>query len=360
MPFAATLAATPPFDFDRTMRYLHTSPSSIVERVEGRCYLRAVRLEGAPLLLRVSSVGTGEAPRLLVELLGGEATDRQGALTLDLVQRLFDLAAPAEEFYRIAAADPVFAPVALRSRGVRPLLIPEPFEALVWAIIGQQINIRFAAKLKAALVDEYGGTITVDGVAYPRFPEPATLAAADPERLRALQFSRQKIAYAMAIAQAVESGTLGLEAVRALPSDDALAALMRIKGDRPLDGGIPAAARLRPARRLPRGRRRTQACGGPVIRPRTLGDRGRSADHRRGLGTLARLRRSALVVRPATRVHARGPDGRRINGATGVASPLLCPAVKRNRPERAGGISSASTLNRAGSPPRTDATGKPV
>ncbi|MCX6022972.1 MAG: DNA-3-methyladenine glycosylase 2 [Chloroflexi bacterium] len=230
MPFAATLAATPPFDFDRTLRYLHTSPSAIVERVEGRCYLRAVRLEGAPLLLRASSVGTEEEPRLLVELLGGEATERQGALALDLVQRLFDLAAPAEEFYRIAAADPVFGPVALRCRGVRPLLIPEPFEALVWAIIGQQINIRFAAKLKAALVDEYGGTIMVDGAAYPLFPEPATLAAADPERLRALQFSRQKIAYVIGIAQAVESGALDLEAVRALPPEEALAALIRIKG----------------------------------------------------------------------------------------------------------------------------------
>src|SRR4051794_36046676 len=55
MSFAQIIPATPPFDFDLTLRYLHTSPAAIVERVEGRVYQRGVRLDGQPLLLQVSS-----------------------------------------------------------------------------------------------------------------------------------------------------------------------------------------------------------------------------------------------------------------------------------------------------------------
>lgn len=229
-PFARTIAATPPFDFDLTLRYLHTSPSAIVERTEGRAYERAVRLDGTPFLLRVTSQGSVDAPQLRVELHGGEVQPAQEAAALGLVRRLFDLDAPAEEFYGIAAADAVFAPVAARSRGLRPLLIPDPFEALVWAIIGQQINVTFAAKLKAALVAEYGDRLTVDGTEYLLFPEPERLAAASPERLRELQFSRQKIAYTLSVAAGAASGSLDFAALAALPPDAALAELMRLKG----------------------------------------------------------------------------------------------------------------------------------
>lgn len=228
--FTTEITATSPFDFDLALRYLHTSPSAVIERVEGRCYQRGIRLDGQPFLLQVSSLGSVNAPRLRVDLLGGDATPAQGAAAVELVRRLFDLDAPAEEFYRIAAADPVFGPVAARWRGLRLLLIPDPFEALVWAIIGQQINVRFAAKLKAALVAEYGGHVTVDGRRYPLFPEPAVLAAASAERLRALQFSRQKTAYTLGVAEAVATGTLDFTVLGTLPPDAALRELTAIKG----------------------------------------------------------------------------------------------------------------------------------
>jgi DNA-3-methyladenine glycosylase II len=42
---------------------------------------------------------------------------------------------------------------------LRPVLIADPYEALIWAIIGQQINVSFARKLKIALSLLCGGML---------------------------------------------------------------------------------------------------------------------------------------------------------------------------------------------------------
>jgi DNA-3-methyladenine glycosylase II len=230
MPFSAVIPVTPPFDFDLTLRYLQTSPSTVVERADGRSWQRAVRLEGKPFLLQVSSSGSPAALQLGVEVLGGEPSPSQGAAAVALVRRLFDADAQADQFYALAAADPVFWPVAARWRGLRPVLIADPFETLVWAIIGQQINVRFAARLKQALVEEYGGSLTIGGQRFPLFPEPAALAAASPARLRALQFSRQKADYILGVAAAAASGALDFAALGALPPEAALPELMALRG----------------------------------------------------------------------------------------------------------------------------------
>ena len=73
----------------------------------------------------------------------------------------------------------------MRLRAVSSRLI-SPFETLVWAVLGQQISLHVAFRLKAALVRGYGLSAVVDGETYHAFPEPATLALAAPETLAAL------------------------------------------------------------------------------------------------------------------------------------------------------------------------------
>ena len=171
------------------------------------------------------------AAALHVEALGDGLGYPHLAAAVTLTERVFGTRADVTTLERDVGDDPIFASVAQRFRGVRPVLIADPFETIVWAIIGQQINISFAAKLKRALVERFGGRVRAGDRDYLLFPDPDTLARLDHERdLRPLQFSRQKSAYTIAVARAIADGRLDLEALRAAPPDEALARLVELKG----------------------------------------------------------------------------------------------------------------------------------
>lgn len=118
----------------------------------------------------------------------------------------------------LATIEPAFAAGLARAGYPEPRLRDRGYETLLRTIIGQQVSVAAAQsiwnKLAAALGD---------------LTDPATVAAASDETLRAAGLSRQKASYARSLAEEVTSGQLDLAA---LPEVDeaAIAALTRIKG----------------------------------------------------------------------------------------------------------------------------------
>jgi len=226
------LRPTAPFDFAAALDYLRASPSAVLERVgeDDHSYRKALRLNGRDLLLTVRSIGAVASPRLTLTLAGRGLDAATATAARALVTRIFALDADPAPFLALAERDPVFGSLIHRYPGLRPVLIADPFEALIWAVLGQQITITFARTLKLRLVTLAGRSLTIDGTDYPLFPDPATLAALDPELLRAHQFSRQKASYVVSLAAAVRDGALDFARVRALPRDEAIAALTRFHG----------------------------------------------------------------------------------------------------------------------------------
>jgi len=221
----------PPFAFDLALEYLRVSPSAVIERVHEDCYVRPVRIGGRLMILRVSSAGSVEHPLLDVELLGDEASGDDLGEAAALTRRIFSTDDDIGPLREVAGHDPIFGRLVRRYYGLRPVLIADPFETLVWAILGQQINITFAAKLKRALVERFGGAIEAGPLTLAVFPTPELLATLDHERdLLPIQFSRQKSRYVIALAQAVSAGRLDLAAVSQLPADDAIAQLTQLPG----------------------------------------------------------------------------------------------------------------------------------
>ena len=113
----------------------------------------------------------------------------------------------------LAKAEPRFAQVL-------PLCDPLPlrrtddgFARLLSAIVGQQVSIASANAIWARL--EAAG-----------MTDPARVAASDEDALRALGLSRQKAAYARALALA----GVDYAALRSAPTDDVIATLTRVKG----------------------------------------------------------------------------------------------------------------------------------
>jgi DNA-3-methyladenine glycosylase II len=228
---AVSLAATPPFAFNLALDYLRVSPSAVIERIIDDAYVRPVRLNGKSFILRISGDGARQTPCLRVELLGPQPAPTDLEAARDLARRIFATDHDITGLLELMPADPVLGRLIERYRGLRPVLIPDPFEALVWAILGQQINITFAAKLKRALVTRYGGVIEAAGLALQTFPTPEQLVSLEHERdLLPLQFSRQKSRYTIELARAVRDGRIDLEAVGSLPPEEAIAALTALPG----------------------------------------------------------------------------------------------------------------------------------
>ena len=75
------------------------------------------------------------------------------------------------------------------------MVIPDLFEALYWSIIGQQINLIFAYKLKRIFTEVYGTKLTFEGINYHLFSKPEIVANIKVEDLLPFQFSNRKAEY---------------------------------------------------------------------------------------------------------------------------------------------------------------------
>ena len=232
-----TLTPNGLFSFELALSYLHAWTASTFELIDLEAinfstpsWCRALRVHGCDVLLTLRSSGAYDDPRLTLEVVGERLTPEIDAAAIATVTRVFGLATNPEPFRAMAANDPVLWPLVEPFPGLRPIMVADPFEALIWAVLGQQINVSFARTLKLRLVELCRRSITVDGDAYPLMPAPEDIAVLDPAELLARQYSRQKARYVIELSQAVTRGELDLSAISTMEHDDAIAALIRFTG----------------------------------------------------------------------------------------------------------------------------------
>lgn len=219
-----------PYAFELALTYLQTSPSAILEQIEEHRYRRALSLDGHAVLLSAWSVGRIEAPCLAVEVTGHTLPADIVARAAQHMRVVFSLDVDPGPFQRTGEGDPVFARLLYRYAGLRPVLLASPYEALIWAVIGQQVNVAFARKLKQTLVNLCGQHLALGGATYPLLPRPEDVACLDERVLRSQQFSSQKTAYLLNLSQAVASGELDFAQLAGLEYEDAVARLIQFKG----------------------------------------------------------------------------------------------------------------------------------
>ncbi len=221
-----------PYAFSLALSYLESSPSSVLESVdpERGHYERALRLDGVDLLLTVQSNGTLEAPRLAVNIHGANANPELVDAVRRHVSHIFLLDVDPAPFLRVASRDAVLGSIVGDHPGLRPLLVADAYEALVFAIVGQQVNIAFARKMKLALIEQYGQRETIAGREVLLLPTPERIAALDPVELRQIQFSRQKADYIVGLSREIAEGRLKLDALSDLPLEAAISELTQHRG----------------------------------------------------------------------------------------------------------------------------------
>ncbi len=201
-----------PFHLQQTLRYLGRDAGNLAERVSGRGYTRYFPVAGRQVLVTLRL-----APRHCTVLARPPRSAAQALRLHGLLVRFLGLDQPLAKFYRAARRHPVLRRLVREFHGVRIPQVPGLWEALCWAVVGQQINLAFAYKLRNRLIAlaNAGAAVALDSSAGTRadaglqpFPTPRQVLRLTPQLLREHQFSRQKADYVLGIARAFESGAL--------------------------------------------------------------------------------------------------------------------------------------------------------
>jgi DNA-3-methyladenine glycosylase II len=104
--------------------------------------------------------------------------------------------------------DPLLGPVVARQPGLRVIQSATVFEALTWAIIGQQINLPFAISLRRTFIAQAGRAHSSGLWCY---PEAADVARLDVDDLTSRKFSGAKAETLLRFARLVDDGALPLD-----------------------------------------------------------------------------------------------------------------------------------------------------
>jgi AraC family transcriptional regulator of adaptative response / DNA-3-methyladenine glycosylase II len=199
------------------LAYHARDPEGMTERSEGNQIWKALPTADGPVVMQLTLNPAHVSIQVHAERRIGPAT--MAALHGDALHML-GLVNQIDHFERKHAA------FVKPRRGLRLPLIPRGFDALCWAITGQQINLSFASALRRAMIglagEKVGSMIT--------HPTPQALAAVGVQALTALRYSGSKARYLIDAAGAVAGGELDIENITAGSAVAAQARLIAQRG----------------------------------------------------------------------------------------------------------------------------------
>ena len=205
-------------------------PERVAEQVDVDGLRKGVLLGGVPTLLDIRFGGGAAHCRVTFD--GPVMPDVQ-ARTHEALLNVLGLRIDPAAFGAAVQDDPWLGPVVARQPGLRIVQSATIFEALTWAIIGQQINLTFAIALRRTLI-QLAGRAHASGLWC--YPEALDVARLDISALTGRKFSNAKAETILRVARMVVDGSLalgrhaGMEEISGTASADVSEKLLAIKG----------------------------------------------------------------------------------------------------------------------------------
>jgi DNA-3-methyladenine glycosylase II len=201
--FALSIDLPPDYRRQDVFTFHGRDAEGLAERIDGPSIRKGVMIDGVPAVLEID-LGTQPDRALCTVDVEGAALPAQAQ---DMLRNVLGLRIDPAPFEAAVADDPLFAPLVARERGLRVIQSATIFEALSWAIIGQQINLSFAIALRRTF-------IALAGRAHPGglwcYPEAVDAARLDLEQLTSRKFSRAKAETLLRLARLAADGLLSL------------------------------------------------------------------------------------------------------------------------------------------------------
>jgi DNA-3-methyladenine glycosylase II len=138
------------------------------------------------------------------------------------IARVLSLDHDGTGYAAVGERDPVVGRLQRESGYLRPVLFNSPYEAAGWAIISARLHHRQARRVRS----EMSSRLVVDGVALEVFPAPEELLARD----AIPGLSAEKVTRLHGVARAALEGRLESERLLALPVEEAIAEVQRLRG----------------------------------------------------------------------------------------------------------------------------------
>ena len=228
------------FSVEWMLNHIRTSSYGVPYRfVNHRTLRRPLWLAGAPAVVEFDLSRAGVMKFRLLPLLGhvGPSGQKNVALLDELTAQtlfLWGLGDEVEDLHASMASDRDMAPLLERFGALRIVRAPDLFEALLVAVIGQQVSVQAAQSIRRRLMRKMGTRVTVGKAAgrenHYFYPTPRQLINAGELGLREQGLSRQKSKYLLEIAHHAVSGELDREAFTTLSDEEAIRRLCKIKG----------------------------------------------------------------------------------------------------------------------------------
>lgn len=189
----------------------------ISERVTGTSLQKGVIWRNLPACLTIRfDVGSAEA-QLSVD---GRVPRADSSVLAAMTRRMLGLDQGIDEFEARYREHPQLGGMIARQSGLRVPVAATPFEALTWAVTGQQISVGAAVSLRRKLVAATGVRHSAGLLCY---PEAWQIARLDEETLRGAGFSRTKAETLLTLSRLVAEERLPLDDwLRALPPADVI------------------------------------------------------------------------------------------------------------------------------------------
>ena len=222
------ITITPPkeFSFELACSFLARSPRELLHRLENEKVFKALYVNNKNVLITIQQ----EKTNLQINFLNHSPSQSEKEYVIKYVHDWFDLNTDLKPFYKLVKNDDLLGSLTKKYFGYRIVGQPDLFESLVWAVLGQQINLTFAYTLKQRFVEQFGNTLLHENQKYFLFPSYDRVSQLTPESLLALQFSKQKANYTIGIAKAFVSGEITQASLQHLSLHEAKEKLMKIKG----------------------------------------------------------------------------------------------------------------------------------
>ena len=221
VPFSLGLSAQIFLGLDEQVR---TYTNSMLSQV--------LRTDGNLVLVKVTSEGTVEQPKLRIELASNQPitadTKKAAQATIEYI---FNLNLDLNLFYKQVENDSVLNKITRQLCGFKYPTTATAFESLVDSIVEQQISIKIARTIEDRLAKKFGDSIEIGNTTYFAFPTPQNLTQASIADIRCCGLSQRKAEYIYGAAKMIVEGKLDLEAMKNNPDLEAIVTeLDEIKG----------------------------------------------------------------------------------------------------------------------------------
>lgn len=184
------------FCFNECLWFLDRGFDDCLYNISDHTIYKAMLIDGEPVLIQICYADN----KIQITSLNKTLTHNNKQYVAAYVKEWLDLDTDLSEFYQMAKQNELLSPLISCYHGLTMIGINDLFEALCWAIMGQQINLNFAYKTKRAFVEKYGESIHFNGKQFYLFPTPEKVSKCTVESLKQLQFSANKAKYIINLA----------------------------------------------------------------------------------------------------------------------------------------------------------------